>query len=138
MPDLPWYHHGLRFECTGCGNCCTGEPGYVWVNDAEIAELAQAVHMDKTPFEAKYVRRVGAHASLIELANGDCIFFDALTRRCTLYQARPRQCRTWPFWESTVSAPEDWEETVSACPGCGQGSLVPAEEILRRVAVVKV
>ena len=28
---------GLRFECTQCGDCCTGAPGYVWVNKAEIS-----------------------------------------------------------------------------------------------------
>ena len=138
MSDLPWYHDGLRFECTGCGNCCTGEPGYVWLNGAEIAELARAARMDKARFEARYVRRVGVRKSLIELADGACILFDAAARQCTLYQARPRQCRTWPFWESTVCTPEDWEETVSVCPGCGQGPLVPAEEILRLVGVVKV
>jgi uncharacterized protein len=138
MPDLPWYHHGLRFECTGCGNCCTGEPGYVWVNAAEIADLAQAARMDIARFEAQFIRRVGVRTSLIELANGDCIFFDPATRQCTLYQARPRQCRTWPFWESTVSTPEDWQETASVCPGCGQGPLMGAKEILRLVGVVKV
>ena len=30
--DSPeWYRDGLRFECTRCGACCTGAPGYVWV-----------------------------------------------------------------------------------------------------------
>ena len=37
----PWYADGLRFACTQCGNCCTGEPGFVWVNDAEIAAIAE-------------------------------------------------------------------------------------------------
>ena len=138
MPDLPWDHEGLRFECTGCGNCCTGEPGYVWLNSTEIAELAEAVQMDRAQFEAKYVRRVGVRKSLIELSGGDCILYDPAARQCTVYRARPRQCRTWPFWESTVCTPEDWEETAAACPGCGTGPLVSAEEILRRVAVVKV
>ena len=32
-PDT-WYHLGLRFQCTGCGDCCTGAPGYVWINNA--------------------------------------------------------------------------------------------------------
>ena len=26
----PWYADGLSFECTMCGNCCTGPPGAVW------------------------------------------------------------------------------------------------------------
>jgi Fe-S-cluster containining protein len=138
MPDLPWYHDGLRFECTECGKCCTGEPGFVWLNAAEIRAMAQAVQLDKAAFEARYVREVRVKKSLIELANGDCIFFDPAAGQCTVYHARPRQCRTWPFWESTVCTPQDWDDTVSVCPGCGQGPIVPAEEILRQVAVVRV
>ena len=42
----PWYRDGLKFACTGCGDCCTGEPGYVWVNKAEIETLAAAVGLD--------------------------------------------------------------------------------------------
>ena len=29
-PGEPWYRDGLRFQCTQCGNCCTGDPGVVW------------------------------------------------------------------------------------------------------------
>ena len=32
QPSDAWYaEEGLAFECTGCGDCCTGAPGYVWV-----------------------------------------------------------------------------------------------------------
>jgi hypothetical protein len=40
MDEHPWYKDGLRFTCTGCGDCCTGAPGYVWVNKEEIEALA--------------------------------------------------------------------------------------------------
>ena len=72
----PWFQDGLKFTCTGCGDCCTGEPGYVWVNKAEIAALAAAVDLTVEEFERRYVRTVGIRKSLIELANGDCVFFD--------------------------------------------------------------
>ena len=26
MSDLPWYHAGLKFTCTQCGDCCSGTP----------------------------------------------------------------------------------------------------------------
>ncbi len=76
MPQLPWYEDGLRFQCLGCGQCCTGEPGYVWVDDAEIAALAAALNVDVDQFERSYVRRVGKKKSLVELPGGDCVFFD--------------------------------------------------------------
>ena len=37
----PWYQSGLRFTCTQCGHCCTGEPGFVWVDDADLAAIAE-------------------------------------------------------------------------------------------------
>ena len=55
----PWYSEGLRFECTQCGACCSGEPGYVWVNDEEIAAMAEEMGLEVDAFEGKFVRKVG-------------------------------------------------------------------------------
>lgn len=138
MSEMVWFENGLRFECTGCGDCCTGAPGYVWVNGEEIRALAQVVGLSAEQFEATYVRRIGVRRSLAEYDNGDCVMFDPQRKKCLAYKARPRQCRTWPFWDSTVSTREDWEETCRDCPGCGTGPLVPAEEILARMQVIRV
>jgi Fe-S-cluster containining protein len=138
MSDLPWYHAGLQFSCTQCGDCCTGAPGYVWVTNDEIAALAAAAGLDVASFEDQYVRRVGARKSLKEFPNGDCVFFDGQTRKCTVYEARPRQCRTWPFWDSNLKTPADWQQTCEVCPGSGRGQLYPLEEIESRRRVVKV
>jgi Fe-S-cluster containining protein len=137
MTAKAWYHEGLRFRCLECGRCCTGEPGYVWVTAAEIALLAAALQMEASAFEDVFVRTVGKRRSLVELPNGDCVLFDSDTRRCTAYDCRPAQCRTWPFWESNVSSREAWEETCRACPGSGRGTLVAREQIDRQVSVVR-
>lgn len=138
MSRSVWFKRGLRFKCTGCGDCCTGAPGYVWVNGEEIRALAKVVGLLPDQFEVTFVRRVGVRRSLIEYDNGDCMMFDPETRRCLAYEARPRQCRTWPFWESTVDTPEAWEETCHNCPGCGHGTLVSAKDILERVSTIRV
>jgi Fe-S-cluster containining protein len=135
--NKPWFADGLRFECTGCGDCCTGAPGYVWVTRDEIAELAQHLDMEQADFEKKFVRKVGARKSLIEYANGDCVFFDGRTRKCSVYEARPQQCRTWPFWQSNVATPAAWQQTCEVCPGSGRGQLHSAERIVHQIAVVK-
>jgi Fe-S-cluster containining protein len=120
----PWYRNGLRFTCTECGECCTGAPGYVWVNKEEIEALARAVGMsDVAQFEKKYVRQLGVRRSLRERANYDCVLLDPQTRKCRAYEARPRQCRTWPFWDSNLATPDDWDRTCQVCPGSGQGEL---------------
>ncbi len=129
MPDLPWYQNGLRFECSECGDCCTGAPGFVWVSPEEIAELAQELDMDSASFQAQFVRDVGARKSLTERANGDCVFFDATARNCTVYDARPIQCKTWPFWNSNLESPKAWAATCKVCPGSGQGKLHILESI---------
>ena len=138
MAKLPWYKDGLRFECTGCGNCCTGAPGVVWVTPEEIAALADLVGLTAEEFEAKYVRQVEGRKSLTEFANGDCVFFDNVARRCNVYPARPVQCRTWPFWNSNLERPSDWKYVLGVCPGSGQGQLHTLEEIQARAAEIRI
>lgn len=137
MAGAPWYSDGLRFRCTGCGDCCTGAPGYVWVTGEEILLLAQHLGLSREEFERQYVRSVGIRKSLVEYDNGDCVFFDGKSRKCTVYEARPRQCRTWPFWGSNVRTPETWDYTCEVCPGSGKGKLFSADHILHEISVVK-
>jgi Fe-S-cluster containining protein len=131
-----WYAAGLRFTCTRCGECCRGPaPGYVEVDEAQIERLA--AHLELTPqaFTRRYVRwlsTLGLH-SLTEKKNGDCIFWSD-DAGCTVYEARPTQCRTFPFWPEVVASPEAWDEHAEACPGmtqgkAGAGRLYAREEI---------
>ena len=60
-----WYKDGLAFQCTQCGNCCTGPPGAVWFNDKEAEEMAAELGMDIDDFMlllAKFNER-GIHFS---------------------------------------------------------------------------
>lgn len=139
MSEKPWYNDGLKFRCSQCGDCCTGAPGYVWVNKAEVAALAKTIgEEDVDRFEELYVRKIGIRKSLKEFPNGDCVFFDGEQRKCTVYGARPRQCRTWPFWDSNLKSPEAWEATCEVCPGSGKGTLVPLDSIEKQRKVMKV
>jgi len=141
MPKERWYKDGLSFNCTQCGDCCTGAPGYVWVSPEEIKELAKVTGESSTDdFERKYVMKVGNRKSLKELpqANFDCVFLDPETRGCMVYEARPQQCRTWPFWDSNLSSKTAWKEAAAACPGCNQGKLYGIDEIEERRKTVKV
>lgn len=127
--DLPWYHAGLPFACTGCGDCCTGQPGYVWVDDDEVTAIADYLDQPVGAIRLLHTRPARGKTSLTEFPNGDCTFFDPRQRRCKVYPARPRQCRTWPFWRMNLASPEEWERTCQQCPGSGQGELVSLERI---------
>lgn len=128
--DAAWYGEGLRFTCAQCGNCCRGpEPGYVWVTEAEVAALAERVGLSVDAFGARYLRRVGARLSLVERANHDCVFWED-GRGCTVYEQRPEQCRTFPFWTEIVASAEGWAR-FGWCRGKDQGRLFTREEIER-------
>jgi Fe-S-cluster containining protein len=133
----PWYKDGLAFSCTRCGQCCTGAPGFVYVNDEEITAIAEFLGEPRGEVYELYTRAASRSRSLREKGGGDCVFYQAGVG-CTIYAVRPRQCRTWPFWESNLHTPGDWEKTRRVCPGSGQGDLISAEEITRRMKVIRV
>lgn len=138
MSEKLWYHKGLKFTCTQCGDCCSGAPGFVWVVQEEIDGIAALMKLDSDEFERLYVRKVGIRRSLKEYPDGDCVLLDPETRKCSVYEARPRQCRTWPFWDSNLKSPEDWERTCEVCPGSGQGKLHSIQHIEATRKQVKV
>ncbi|MHC5026258.1 MAG: YkgJ family cysteine cluster protein [Planctomycetota bacterium] len=133
-----WYADGLRFECTMCGNCCTGPPGAVWFGDEEAQRMADKLGLGEKAFRKRFARRIGRRWSLNEQQTKhgfDCVFLDRSSVEgkavCRLYEARPDQCRTWPFWPENVATPEAWDAAKrdTPCPGMGSGRLVAVEEI---------
>ena len=47
---------------------------------------------------------------LREGEEGACVFLEKETNHCQIYEARPTQCRTYPFWPSIMKAPDAWNE----------------------------
>jgi len=122
-----WYQDGLKFKCTACGSCCSGRPGYVWVNNTERQEIAEYLGLEFESFMKKHARRVGFKYSLKEKGkkdNWNCIFLtekDGL-KTCDIYPVRPQQCRSWPFWNENLKNTSAWEASRLICPGldCGR------------------
>lgn len=89
--------------CAECGGrCCTGESGNVFVSAEEIRALAHLLETDEADFRRTYLQKRGYKFSLKERIVGvshDCIFFDREQNGCRVYAARPKQCRTFPFWD---------------------------------------
>lgn len=125
--DAPWYGEGLRFRCTACGACCTGEPGHVWVTPAEVRRLARARGLSPRAFRSRFVVRVGKRLSLREHENGDCVML--ADGRCSVYDAKPARCTTYPFWPTLVDSEKDWREEAARCEGIGQGDFYSPGEI---------
>jgi Fe-S-cluster containining protein len=123
VAEGPWYRDGLRFTCTQCGNCCSGDPGYVWLSGKEAKRIAACLGIEPDAFKKQHVRRVGLRYSLKELPNGDCTLLkrDGDRAYCTAYEQRPAQCRTFPFWNDVLRSRRSWDEAARKCPGMNQG-----------------
>ncbi|MEM7623426.1 MAG: YkgJ family cysteine cluster protein [Planctomycetota bacterium] len=119
----------MRFSCTQCGSCCTGPSGYVKFTDDEAQAMAAKLGMPIDEFMRTYTHDTPMGQSLTERETEfgfDCVFLDRDTvpgkAVCSLYEARPAQCRTWPFWTSNLTSEHAWRRAAMECPGIDRGS----------------
>ena len=93
----------IQSACYSCGGrCCTGESGYIYVNKNEMERIASFLEMDIETFKEKYLYKKGYKYSIKEVKvdeSYECVFYDKEHNGCLIYQARPIQCRTFPFWD---------------------------------------
>lgn len=126
--DPKFYAKGLRFECTGCGNCCKARHGYgyIYMTLPERRRMAAHLGLKTAVFTRTHCDKTNGFHHLRHPSK-DCQFLDGT--RCTVYAARPEQCRTWPFWPENMNKRE-WNGPVKRdCPGIGIGKRHSAAEI---------
>jgi len=133
MTDELFYRNGLRFECKRCSKCCRHTPGYVFLSEADIDTLAGALGLTRQLVLSRYCRRVRfgpvGRISLKEKPNVDCILWE--DGGCSVYDARPLQCKSFPFWGSCLATAEEWQHQGRLCRGIDTGRLHTFEEIER-------
>ncbi|MEQ8844729.1 MAG: YkgJ family cysteine cluster protein [Phycisphaerales bacterium] len=132
----PRVERGLRFSCTMCGNCCTGAPGTVALEDADVVALSNRLGLEREAFVAGYTKPMDGGLSLNERLTAfgwDCVFLDRTAvpgkAVCGVYEDRPLQCRTWPFWKANLASERAWASASRTCPGMNRGRLHAAEAI---------
>ena len=128
MAEKKWWEDGVRFECQGSAKCCVsrGRYGFVYMTTKDRERMAKVLGMTPKAFTRKYCTK--DHGDYyINDPEKDCLFLD--DKRCTVYEGRPEQCRTWPFWPENMSARTWSKEIRSFCPGVGKGRLHSADEI---------
>jgi len=101
--------------CKECeGNCCIGESGYIWVNPDEIKNIAAYLNISEDLFKKMFLIKEGYRYSIKEKpykGGFACVFFE---NGCKIYPVRPRQCRTFPFWDYFKTRVD---ELKKECPG---------------------
>jgi len=104
--------------CKSCsGRCCIGESGYIWVRPNEITLMSDKLNLTRDEFITEYLSKIGYRYTIKELVHLEgfkCIFFDTEKKQCGVYNVRPTQCRTFPFWEHFKN---NIKEVEQECPG---------------------
>ena len=126
------FENGIQFECQCCGNCCRarGNYGYVYVTLPERQRLARHLEIPTRQFTNNYCDKTDGFFHLKD-THRDCTFLQG--NQCRVYEARPDQCHTWPFWLENMK-PRVWRTQVApCCSGVGQGPLHSSVEIEKRL-----
>jgi hypothetical protein len=114
-----WYDAGLRFSCTRCGDCCRRAPGeekHVYLDAADLARLENALGLSRAELLHGHVDRLDEVTLVLKWSETQCSFLGP--GGCTVYDARPAQCRTFPFWPENLASEDAWtREVLGKCPG---------------------
>lgn len=111
-----WYDEGVPFKCTSCGKCCTGKGGIVSLTESEAQNIAQFLKMSFKKFMTLYcTKQMGKYILKDDPGTDNCIFLKE--NKCSIYENRPLQCKTFPYWPSIMRSKENWDEEAKCCEG---------------------
>jgi Fe-S-cluster containining protein len=108
----------------------------VLVSEGEANALAARLGMSVGDFLERYTHKTSQGRSLKERKTEfgyDCVFLDREKipgkAVCGVYEDRPAQCRTWPFWKSNLTSRNAWERAKRTCPGMDKGKQYTVQQI---------
>jgi Fe-S-cluster containining protein len=105
----------FHFRCRRSGNCCARPEGIVRVTAADVARIAEHLEMTEATFRSRYVAAAGDR--LVDGLGHRCAFLeDGRHATCSIYPARPKRCRSWPFWPEHRD-PAALAAAARVCPG---------------------
>lgn len=116
----------FRFGCHRCARCCTAGEGHVWLAEGEVERIAAALGAEAGAFRARYVRTVtdprngevreALREEVDREGRGRCVLLEG-ANHCSVYEARPAHCASFPYWESVLGDAEGFERARAVCPG---------------------
>ncbi len=97
----------------------------------DVERLARYLGVAPREFARHYTADEFGELALVMGDDGSCRFLQA--GRCGVHEARPLQCRAYPFLPedgfTPVESPYTWRREKEFCPGVGKGRLYRKEEI---------
>ncbi len=131
MSQDPWFADGVRFDCTSCGRCCR-RTGVVAFLDDDVTRAASHLGLTEDAFRAKHLEHQDGHWFVDVYVEHPCHFLST-EGLCTIHEAKPLQCSSYPFWPELFEEMNAWDAEQTYCEGINQGTLRPLDEILDRM-----
>ena len=120
--------NSVKFECiAGCSECCKLSGGFVFLSEDEAQKIAEYLKTDEENFLKFFTRIIDDQLALVDGDEDNCVFLE--DDLCMIYDVRPLQCRTYPFWSSNMKTKERWALTKEECPGIGKGRSYSPQDI---------
>lgn len=135
MMKIP--EEGLRFECRQSGKCCAayGSEGYVILTESDLVRMEKHLDLPREAFATvgEFEDTRGNQEKVITKnwyltgSKKQCKYLRG--HQCGVYEARPTQCRTFPFWAENFGAKTWKKQITNLCKGIGKGRLYTKAEI---------
>lgn len=123
-----WIPESIRFECQpDCSACCSLNDGKVYVSEKEAKAIADHLNLSERTFLDTYTSIHNEKYCLLDGPGDTCIFLNH--PHCRIYEVRPGQCRTYPFWPENMKNKKRWKIVSDECPGIGKGKSYFRSEI---------
>lgn len=103
-----------------------GSYGFVYLSPEDRARMAKVLGLSEEQFVTQHCTRTEGLLHL-NAPDKDCQFLEG--KRCGVYEGRPAQCRTWPFWPENMNSRTWNKEVAPFCAGVGKGPLQSADTI---------
>jgi hypothetical protein len=103
------------FECKNSGNCCRAE-GVVVASPQEVEKMAALLKLDIVTFLNRYTKRKNGWTVIADKGFRQNCFLDHCNK-CSIYEARPSACRTYPNWDYIWESEASLYKESSQCRG---------------------
>lgn len=115
-------------DCLKCPSLCCRMAGYVEVSREDIRRLAKFLRLTVPEFERRHiVEKTKKGGKRIKSGYSVCQFLGE-DRLCTVYEARPRDCRGYVCWNQQDDTVYQFARIIQSSPAELRGQEAAEEE----------